>query len=94
MHGDLKNTISWNFDVVGTLPIVADWFLLLGRLGIQSSKNSDLFLYVDPNRLTPIATREHGYRQRCCRTIATLRIRPPEREAAAAAERAKASPDA
>ena len=43
VHGDLKNTIGWNFDVVGTLPIVADWFLLLGRLGIQSSKNSDLF---------------------------------------------------
>ena len=39
-----------------------------------------------------------GYRQRCCRTIATFRIRLPERETAAtperAAARAQASPDA
>jgi OOP family OmpA-OmpF porin len=43
VHGDLKSRKGWNFDVVGTAPIVADKFLLLGRLGIQSSKTSDLF---------------------------------------------------
>ena len=35
-----------------------------------------------------------GYRQRCCRTIATFRIRPPERETAAAVVRGQADPDA
>ena len=43
VHGELKNTIGWNFDAVGTLPIIADRFMLLGRVGIQSSKTSDLF---------------------------------------------------
>lgn len=44
VHGDLKNTNGWNFDVVGTAPIVPDRFLLLARLGVQSSKTSDLFV--------------------------------------------------
>ena len=42
--GNLKNTAGWNLDAVGTLPIVQDRFLLLARLGVQSSKTSDLFV--------------------------------------------------
>jgi OOP family OmpA-OmpF porin len=41
--GSLKNTAGWNLDVVGTLPLFEDKFILLGRLGVQSSKTSDLF---------------------------------------------------
>ncbi len=41
--GSLSNTIGWNLDAVGTFPIVADRFLVLARLGVQSSKTSDLF---------------------------------------------------
>jgi OOP family OmpA-OmpF porin len=44
VHGDLKNTSGWNFDVVGTVPIVPNRFLLLARLGVQTSKTSDLFV--------------------------------------------------
>ncbi len=44
MHGDVKNRMGWNLDAVGTLPVVADKFMLLGRLGVQSSKTSDLFV--------------------------------------------------
>lgn len=43
VHGELKNTLGWNLDAVGTVPVVADKFLLLGRIGIQSSKTRDLF---------------------------------------------------
>ena len=43
VNGTLSNTIGWNLDVVGTAPIVQDKFLLLARLGVQSSKTSDLF---------------------------------------------------
>jgi OOP family OmpA-OmpF porin len=43
VHGDVKNRMGWNLDAVGTLPIVADKFMLLGRVGVQSSKTSDLF---------------------------------------------------
>ena len=43
LAGSLKNRNGFNLDVVGTAPIVADKFILLGRLGIQSSKTSDLF---------------------------------------------------
>ena len=43
VHGDIKSRMGWNVDVVGTAPIVADRFLLLGRLGLQSSKTNDLF---------------------------------------------------
>ena len=43
VHGDLKSRMGWNFDVVGTAPIVADRFLLLARLGVQSTKTNDLF---------------------------------------------------
>ncbi len=42
--GTLSNTVGWNLDVVGTAPIVADKFLLLARLGVQSSKTRDLFV--------------------------------------------------
>jgi OOP family OmpA-OmpF porin len=41
--GSLKNTAGWNLDVVGTLPLFEDKFLVLARLGVQSSKTSDLF---------------------------------------------------
>jgi OOP family OmpA-OmpF porin len=41
--GSLSNTIGWNLDAVGTLPIVENRFLVLARLGVQSSKTSDLF---------------------------------------------------
>ena len=44
VHGDLNNTVGWNLDVVGTAPIVPDKFLLLARLGVQSSKTRDLFV--------------------------------------------------
>ena len=44
LQGSLKNRNGYNLDVVGTLPIVADKFILLGRVGIQSSKTSDLFV--------------------------------------------------
>jgi OOP family OmpA-OmpF porin len=43
LHGDLHDTIGWNLDVVGTVPVVPERFLLLARLGIQTSKTSDLF---------------------------------------------------
>ena len=43
LHGSIKNRSGWNMDVVGTAPIVADKFMLLARLGVQSSKTSDLF---------------------------------------------------
>ena len=44
LHGDLKNNRGWNLDLVGILPMVADRFSLLGRVGVQSSKTSDLFV--------------------------------------------------
>jgi len=44
LAGSLKNTAGWDLDVVGTLPIMPDRFLLLARLGVQSSKTSDLFV--------------------------------------------------
>ena len=43
VHGDVKSRMGWNIDAVGTLPVVADKFLLLGRVGLQSTKTSDLF---------------------------------------------------
>jgi OOP family OmpA-OmpF porin len=43
VHGDVKSRMGWNLDAVGTLPVVADKFLLLGRFGLQSTKTSDLF---------------------------------------------------
>ena len=43
VHGDVKSRMGWNLDAVGTLPVVADKFLVLGRVGVQSSKTSDLF---------------------------------------------------
>ena len=43
LHGSLKNRSGMNLDAVGTLPIVPDKFLLLARVGVQSSKTSDLF---------------------------------------------------
>ena len=48
LHGSAKNRSGWNMDVVGTAPIVADKFMLLARLGVQSSKTSDLFMNVHP----------------------------------------------
>ena len=44
LHGDVKNNRGWNLDAVGMLPLVADRFSLLGRVGAQSSKTSDLFV--------------------------------------------------
>ncbi len=43
VHADLKNRMGWNLDVVGSVPIVAEKFMLLARLGVQSSKTTDLF---------------------------------------------------
>lgn len=43
LHGDLKNNRGWNLDLLGMVPVVADRFSLLGRVGVQSSKTSDLF---------------------------------------------------
>ena len=43
LHGSYKNTIGWNFDVVGTAPIYADKFILLARVGVQTSKTRDAF---------------------------------------------------
>jgi OOP family OmpA-OmpF porin len=43
LHGDLKNSYGLNVDALGMLPIVADRFSLFGRVGVQSSKTSDLF---------------------------------------------------
>jgi OOP family OmpA-OmpF porin len=43
LHGDLKNNAGYNLDAVGTVPVVPDKFSLYGRLGLQSSKTSDLF---------------------------------------------------
>lgn len=43
LSGSLKNRSGYNLDVVGTAPIVEGKFLLLGRVGVQSSKTSDLF---------------------------------------------------
>lgn len=42
LRGTLKNHIGTNFDVLGILPF-ADRFSLYGRLGIQTSKTTDLF---------------------------------------------------
>ncbi|MEO7728990.1 MAG: outer membrane beta-barrel protein [Burkholderiales bacterium] len=44
VHGTMHDTMGWNLDVVGTAPIVPNKFLLLARLGIQTSKTSDLFV--------------------------------------------------
>ena len=43
LHGSLKNRAGYNLDAVGTVPVVADKFLLLARVGVQTSKTSDLF---------------------------------------------------
>jgi OmpA-OmpF porin, OOP family len=43
LHGSANNRSGYNLDVVGTLPVVPDRFLVLARLGVQSSKTSDLF---------------------------------------------------
>ncbi len=43
LHGDVKNNHGWNLDLLGMIPVVADRFSLLGRVGVQSSKTSDLF---------------------------------------------------
>jgi OmpA-OmpF porin, OOP family len=42
LRGSLKNHIGTNLDVLGILPL-ADKFSLYGRLGIQTSKTTDLF---------------------------------------------------
>ena len=44
VHGSMKNRNGINLDAVGTLPIVPDKFMLLARIGVQSSKTSDLFV--------------------------------------------------
>lgn len=54
LHGDLKNTMGWNIDVVGTVPVVAERFLLLARLGVQTSKTRDLF--AGNGAATPVVT--------------------------------------
>ncbi|MDB5810741.1 MAG: OmpA/MotB domain protein [Betaproteobacteria bacterium] len=43
LHGSYKNRSGWNLDAVGSLPLFNDKFSLLGRVGVQSSKTSDLF---------------------------------------------------
>ncbi|MCE9641650.1 MAG: outer membrane beta-barrel protein [Betaproteobacteria bacterium] len=43
LHGEMKNRMGWNLDAVGSIPIVAEKFMLLGRVGVQSSKTTDLF---------------------------------------------------
>ena len=43
VHGDLKDTMGWNLDAVGGVPIVPERFMLLARVGVQSSKTSSLF---------------------------------------------------
>ena len=43
LHGEMKNRMGWNLDAVGSVPIVRDKFMLLGRVGVQSSKTYDLF---------------------------------------------------
>lgn len=43
LHGEMKSRLGWNLDVVGSVPIVRDKFMLLGRVGVQSSKTTDLF---------------------------------------------------
>jgi OOP family OmpA-OmpF porin len=43
LHGSLKSRSGWNLDAVGSLPFFEDKFMLLARVGVQSSKTSDLF---------------------------------------------------
>jgi OOP family OmpA-OmpF porin len=43
LHGSLKSRSGWNLDAVGSLPLFDDKFMLLARVGVQSSKTSDLF---------------------------------------------------
>jgi OOP family OmpA-OmpF porin len=43
LHGSLKSRSGWNLDAVGTLPLFDDKFMLLARVGVQTSKTSDLF---------------------------------------------------
>ena len=43
LHGSYKNRSGWNLDAVGSLPLFNDKFSLLARLGVQTSKTSDLF---------------------------------------------------
>ena len=43
LHGSLKSRSGYNLDAVGSLPLFDDKFMLLARVGVQSSKTSDLF---------------------------------------------------
>ena len=43
LHGSYKNTIGWNFDVIGSVPVYADKLMLLARVGVQTSKTRDAF---------------------------------------------------
>jgi OOP family OmpA-OmpF porin len=43
LHGSLKSRSGFNLDAVGSLPVFDDKFMLLARVGVQSSKTSDLF---------------------------------------------------
>jgi OOP family OmpA-OmpF porin len=44
LHGDVKNNGGFNVDLVGIAPLFEDRFALLARVGVQSSKTSDLFV--------------------------------------------------
>ena len=43
LHGSYKNRAGYNLDAVGSLPLYQDKFMLLARVGVQTSKTSDLF---------------------------------------------------
>ena len=43
LHGESKNSSGFNLDLVALLPLMADRLSLLARVGVQSSKTSDLF---------------------------------------------------
>ncbi len=44
LRGDVKNNSGFNVDLVGIVPILEERFALLARVGVQSSKTSDLFV--------------------------------------------------
>ena len=43
LHGSYKNRSGYNLDAVGSLPVWQDKLILLARVGVQTSKTSDLF---------------------------------------------------
>ena len=48
LHGSYKNRSGYNLDAVGSFPVWQDKLSVLGRVGVQSSKTSDLFYGTGP----------------------------------------------